>query len=254
MTRKLPGWFSCGWPVRSWCGSVEPERRIPQRIRSMAVTERLGGRAGAEKGVAGKPVPRSYAPMNPPPSLNVRRFLETPLETLRAFHFDAVAELDFGSYRILNARRVEISDAPGTWTPQVTHTPPNFPPNSPQNFRPFTRPRGPPPALVGRILPLLGGIPLADRIRCASISPVRTTLDIDEDVLLAAKELAAKERKSTGKVVSDLVRQGILAGKKPPPRTAGQAYRMKNGIPVLPSRGEVVTTAQIRQLMDAEGI
>ena len=106
----------------------------------------------------------------------------------------------------------------------------------------------------GQDFPSVGGIPLADRIRCTSINPVRTTLDIDEDVLLSAKELAAKERKSTGKVVSDLVRQGILAGKMPPPRSAGQAYRMKNGIPVLPSRGEVITTAHIRQLMDAEGI
>jgi hypothetical protein len=83
---------------------------------------------------------------------------------------------------------------------------------------------------------------------------MRTTLDIDEDVLLAAKELAAKEHKSTGKMVSDLVRRGIQAGKKVPSRSAGQPYRMKNGIPVLASRGEVVTTARIRQIMDAEGI
>jgi hypothetical protein len=34
----------------------------------------------------------------------------------------------------------------------------------------------------------------------------------------------------------------------------GQPYAMKNGIPVLPSRGELVTTEHIQHLMDHEGI
>jgi hypothetical protein len=39
--------------------------------------------------------------------------------------------------------------------------------------------------------------------------PVRTTLDIDDDVLQAAKELAANRRKTTGEVISELARQAL---------------------------------------------
>ncbi len=56
---------------------------------------------------------------------------------------------------------------------------------------------------------------------------MRTTLDLDEDVLLAAKELAVARRTTAGKVVSDLVRQALT-----PPRTA----RLRNGVPVLSGR------------------
>ena len=56
---------------------------------------------------------------------------------------------------------------------------------------------------------------------------VRTTLDLDDDVLLAAKELAVARRTTAGKVVSDLVRQALT-----PTRTA----RLRNGVPVLTSR------------------
>jgi hypothetical protein len=38
---------------------------------------------------------------------------------------------------------------------------------------------------------------------------MRTTVDLDEDVLAAAKALAAAERRSLGKVVSDLIRRGL---------------------------------------------
>ena len=56
---------------------------------------------------------------------------------------------------------------------------------------------------------------------------MRTTLDLDDDVLLAAKELALARRTTAGKVVSDLVRQALT-----PRRTA----RIRNGVPVLASR------------------
>jgi hypothetical protein len=38
---------------------------------------------------------------------------------------------------------------------------------------------------------------------------VRTTLSIDEDVLQAARALAASERRSLGRVISDLARRGL---------------------------------------------
>ncbi len=56
---------------------------------------------------------------------------------------------------------------------------------------------------------------------------VRTTLDIDEDVLQAAKELAASRRTTAGRVLSDLARKALEPG-----RTA----RVRNGVPLLPRR------------------
>jgi DNA-binding transcriptional regulator YdaS (Cro superfamily) len=38
---------------------------------------------------------------------------------------------------------------------------------------------------------------------------MRTTLDIDDDVFLAAKELAAIRKTTAGQVISELARQGI---------------------------------------------
>ena len=39
---------------------------------------------------------------------------------------------------------------------------------------------------------------------------MRTTLDIDEDVLEAAEELAERQNKTPGQVISELVRRGVL--------------------------------------------
>lgn len=38
---------------------------------------------------------------------------------------------------------------------------------------------------------------------------MRTTLELDDDVVAAARELAAAEKRSLGSVVSDLVRRGL---------------------------------------------
>ena len=40
---------------------------------------------------------------------------------------------------------------------------------------------------------------------------MRTTLDIDDDLMVAAKELARRERSSAGKVVSRLLRQSLTS-------------------------------------------
>jgi hypothetical protein len=83
---------------------------------------------------------------------------------------------------------------------------------------------------------------------------MRTTLDIDDDVLFAAKELAVKQRKTAGKVLSEFFRRGLQSGNQETASQTGQPYLMKNGIPVFPSRGEVVSSEHIRRLMDDEGI
>ena len=82
---------------------------------------------------------------------------------------------------------------------------------------------------------------------------MRTTLEIDDDVLFAAKEIAAKERKTAGKIVSELFRRGLQMEAHSGAQD-GQPYALKNGIPVLASRGDVVTTAHIRKIMEQEGL
>ena len=72
---------------------------------------------------------------------------------------------------------------------------------------------------------------------------MRTTLDIDEDVLIAAKELAAGQKSTTGKVISDLVRRALT-------RPAEGPLVRRNGFSVLPSRGGVVTSALVRTLQE----
>jgi hypothetical protein len=56
---------------------------------------------------------------------------------------------------------------------------------------------------------------------------VRTTLDIDDDVLQAVKELAQVRGMTAGQALSALVRQAL---------TSNQPSGTRNGIPVLPRR------------------
>ena len=74
---------------------------------------------------------------------------------------------------------------------------------------------------------------------------MRTTLDIDDDVLLAAKELAARERKTAGKVLSELARRGIQA-----PRPAPRRARLVNGFEVLPAGDRVVTPELVQRILE----
>lgn len=84
---------------------------------------------------------------------------------------------------------------------------------------------------------------------------MRTTLNIDDDVIFAVKKLAAKEHKTAGKVLSESFRRAIhLDGVAAGPIKSKGAYPMKNGIPLLPSRGEVVSMERIQRLMQEGGI
>ena len=80
---------------------------------------------------------------------------------------------------------------------------------------------------------------------------MRTTLDIADDILQAAKELAIRERSTAGNVLSRLARLGLQV--QSPPSNA--APTLKNGVPVFPAReGEVITLEHVQKLMDQEGI
>ena len=73
---------------------------------------------------------------------------------------------------------------------------------------------------------------------------MRTTLDIDDEVLRAAKELAAQRGVSAGRMLSELARKAL----KP---EGGQAEK-RNGVPLLPSRADArpVTLAAVNELRD----
>lgn len=80
---------------------------------------------------------------------------------------------------------------------------------------------------------------------------MRTTLDLDEDILLAAKELARQQRVAAGTVISGLVRQALTGRVMPPTDTAGPAVA---GFRPFAARDSVVTNAQIDVLRDQEGV
>ncbi len=75
---------------------------------------------------------------------------------------------------------------------------------------------------------------------------MRTTLDIDDDVLHAAKERARREQKTAGQVISELVRQALTA----PQPVAVRAPKAVYGFKPFPARGNVVTNALIDKLRE----
>ena len=87
---------------------------------------------------------------------------------------------------------------------------------------------------------------------------MRTTLDIADDVLFAAKEIAQREKKSIGQVMSDLARKAFAVGVYQPhtveavPQVSERLTQY--GIQPLPSRGAVISNELIERLRDAEGV
>jgi len=74
---------------------------------------------------------------------------------------------------------------------------------------------------------------------------MRTTLDIDDDVLSAAKELAAAQKSTAGQVISNLARQTLT-------RPADGPLVYRNGFWMLPSRGGVVTSELVKRLAEED--
>ena len=74
---------------------------------------------------------------------------------------------------------------------------------------------------------------------------MRTTLEIDDDVLQAAKELSAREKTTAGRLISEWARRGIRvqADRSPEPTVL-------NGFEVLSAEGRVVTSEFVRQLIE----
>jgi hypothetical protein len=72
---------------------------------------------------------------------------------------------------------------------------------------------------------------------------MRTTLAIDDDVLIAAKAIAQQQHRSVGEVVSELARRALHRPQSP---------MMRNGIPLLRRRDSkvVVTLDTVNALRD----
>lgn len=81
---------------------------------------------------------------------------------------------------------------------------------------------------------------------------MRTTLDIDDEVLAAAKELARRRGTTAGRVVSELLRRALTAT-EPGQDQVGES-RAFYGFRPFPSRGGIVTDDCVEQLRDQENI
>lgn len=76
---------------------------------------------------------------------------------------------------------------------------------------------------------------------------MRTTVDIDEDVLLAVKERARRERRSAGAVLSDLARTALT---RPNGARRRGSTDGSHGFTPLPSRGRPVSNDLIDRLRE----
>jgi hypothetical protein len=79
------------------------------------------------------------------------------------------------------------------------------------------------------------------------VHTMRTTLNIDDDVLRAAKEIAKLRGNSAGTILSELARESLERERAAP------SLEVRNGVPLLPARAGVgiVTPEAIQSLDDA---
>ena len=75
------------------------------------------------------------------------------------------------------------------------------------------------------------------------LSIMRTTLDIADDILAAARALAERDRKSIGEIISALARVAL--------QPTGRSKK-RHGIPLLPPRkgARKVDAAHVAELLD----
>jgi hypothetical protein len=76
---------------------------------------------------------------------------------------------------------------------------------------------------------------------------MRTTLDIADDVLQAAKERARRERKTIGEMISDLARRALTSPPEPPSVNEPEAIY---GLRPFAPRGGIVTNELIDKLRE----
>ena len=78
---------------------------------------------------------------------------------------------------------------------------------------------------------------------------MRTTLDIEDDVLLAAKDMARREGLTAGQIISRLARVALTRRVDPQPSPP-----TVSGFRPLPARGVMVSNDQVNALRESEGV
>lgn len=78
---------------------------------------------------------------------------------------------------------------------------------------------------------------------------MRTTLSIDDDVLLAVQELARRTKTSAGRVLSDLARQSLSRVGQ----SSGSTSQTRHGFTPIPRRGAGVVTNELINSLREDG-
>ena len=78
---------------------------------------------------------------------------------------------------------------------------------------------------------------------------MRTTLDIDEDVLQAVKERARREKRSAGEVLSELAREALTGSLRGVEIAETPSFY---GFEPFPHRGPAISNIVIDQLREGE--
>ncbi|MDB6089344.1 MAG: hypothetical protein JWN85_2128 [Gammaproteobacteria bacterium] len=76
---------------------------------------------------------------------------------------------------------------------------------------------------------------------------MRTTLDIDDDVLQAAKERAQREKKTIGEMISELARRALTSPREP---LSVKEPKAIYGLRPFAPRGGIVTNGLIDKLRE----
>jgi hypothetical protein len=79
---------------------------------------------------------------------------------------------------------------------------------------------------------------------------MRTTLNLSEDAVITARNLAQREQISLGTAVSMLVRRGASVGDATLTQPAVPVLRGRFAL--LPTRDEVIGSGHVRELMEPE--
>ena len=82
---------------------------------------------------------------------------------------------------------------------------------------------------------------------------MRTTLDIDDEVLNAAKEIARRQHKTAGAVISELVRRALTQS-APEQLTSASEPKPFFGFRPLAPEGRIVSNETVDRLREEEGI
>ena len=79
---------------------------------------------------------------------------------------------------------------------------------------------------------------------------MRTTLNIDDDLLIAVKEMAKREARPAGAVISSLVRRSLAGAYKGDATGQSDEPEPEFGFRPFPKRGGIVTNALIDRLRE----